>query len=30
MNYVLIAGKVVVENAVYNGKRLGKLLLRGK
>lgn len=30
LNYVLIAGEVVVENAVYNGKRLGKVLLRGK
>lgn len=30
LNYVLIAGEVVVEDAVYNGKRLGKVLLRGK
>jgi len=28
LNYVLVAGEVVVENAVHNGKRNGKLILR--
>lgn len=28
LNYVLIGGEVVVENAVYNGKRNGRVLLR--
>lgn len=28
LNYVIVAGKVVVENSVYNGTRAGKLLLR--
>lgn len=28
LNYVLMAGQVVVENATFNGKRLGKVLLR--
>jgi N-acyl-D-amino-acid deacylase len=28
LNYVLMAGEVVVENAVHNGKRLGKIILR--
>lgn len=28
LNYVLLAGQVVVEDAVFNGKRLGKVLLR--
>ena len=28
LNYVLMAGQVVVEDAVFNGKRLGKVLLR--
>jgi len=27
LNYVLIGGEVVVENANYNGKRMGKVLL---
>ena len=30
LNYVLIAGQVVVEDAVYNGKMPGKMLLRNK
>jgi len=28
LNYVIMAGEVVVEDAVYNGKRCGKVLLR--
>ena len=28
LNYVLMNGEIVVENAVYNGKRRGKVLLR--
>ena len=28
LNYVIMAGQVVVEGAVFNGKRLGKVLLR--
>jgi len=28
LNYVLVAGEVVVEDAVFNGKRNGKVLLR--
>jgi len=28
LNYVLLNGEIVVENAVYNGKRCGKVLLR--
>ena len=28
LNYVLLHGEVVVEDAVFNGKRLGKVLLR--
>ena len=28
LNYVIIGGEVVAENAVYNGKRMGKLILR--
>ena len=28
LNYVLLGGEVVVEDAVFNGKRMGKLLLR--
>ena len=28
LNYVVLGGEVVVEDAVYNGKRMGKLLLR--
>jgi N-acyl-D-amino-acid deacylase len=28
LHYVLVAGEVVVENAVFNGKRRGKVLLR--
>lgn len=28
LNYVLVAGEIVVENAVYNGKRKAKVLLR--
>ncbi|MBQ4323554.1 MAG: D-aminoacylase [Clostridia bacterium] len=27
LNYVILSGEVVVENAVYNGKRMGKLIL---
>lgn len=30
LNYVLLGGQVVVENAVYNGKRPGRVLLRNK
>ena len=30
LNYVLIAGEVVVEDAVYNGKLCGKVLLRNQ
>lgn len=30
LNYVILSGEVVVEDAVYNGKRMGKLLLRQK
>ena len=30
LNYVLVNGEVVVEDAVYNGKRPGKVLLRNK
>lgn len=28
LNYVILGGQVVVENAVYNGKRMGRILLR--
>ena len=28
LNYVILDGEVVVEDAIYNGKRKGKLLLR--
>lgn len=28
LNYVILGGEVVVEDAIYNGKRKGKLLLR--
>lgn len=28
LNYVLVGGQIVVEDAVYNGKRMGKVLLR--
>jgi len=30
LNYVLVAGEIVVENAVYNGKRKAKVLLRNR
>ena len=30
LNYVLLGGEVVVENALFNGKCMGKLLLRNK
>ncbi len=30
LNYVLLAGQVVVENAVYNSKRLGRVILRNE
>lgn len=29
LRYVLVDGEIVVENAVFNGKRRGKVLLRG-
>lgn len=28
LNYVILSGAVVAENAVYNGKRLGKVILK--
>ena len=28
LNYVIVNGEVVVEDAVHNGKRMGKLILR--
>ena len=28
LNYVILGGEVVVEDAVYNGKRMGKVILR--
>ena len=28
LNYVILDGEVVCENAVYNGKRKGKIILR--
>ena len=28
LNYVILNGEVVCENAVFNGKRNGKLILR--
>ena len=28
LNYVILGGEIVVEDAVYNGKRKGKLILR--
>ena len=28
LNYVILGGKVVVENAVYNGKKMGKVLTK--
>ena len=28
LNYVILSGEVVVEDAVFNGKRLGKVILR--
>ena len=28
LNYVILGGEVVVEDAMYNGKRMGKVLLR--
>lgn len=30
LRYVLVNGEIVVENAVFNGKRRGKVLLRGR
>lgn len=30
LNYVLLDGEIVVEDAVYNGKRRGKVLLRNR
>ena len=28
LNYVILSGEVVAENAVYNGKRMGKVILK--
>ena len=28
LNYVLVGGEVVVENAVYNGRRCGRVICR--
>ena len=28
LHYVILSGEVVVEDATYNGKRMGKLILR--
>ncbi|MBQ2696921.1 MAG: D-aminoacylase [Clostridia bacterium] len=30
LNYVILGGQVVVENAVYNGKKMGRILLRNE
>ena len=30
LNYVILGGQVVVENAVYNGKRMGRVMLHNE